>query len=86
VIVASFEQTWLLIFRSQLEAMHAVNGNPLHIDGIQSYYDAGGQRNALLANYLFADWLAFMTTSILVRQDGADQHHCKGARVSQVLA
>jgi hypothetical protein len=73
VTVSFSEQIWLLIFGSQLRALEEVNKQPVKIDFLKTYYDAGlQQRPDFYGNgkYSFASWLAFLKHWKLMIEDG----------------
>lgn len=72
MITGIFEYTWVLIFRSQLLAMQALNQRSRRIHELQPFYDEAitAENFVFYSNYPFTSWLAFMKSFVLVREDG----------------
>jgi hypothetical protein len=67
----TFELTWLLIYASQLDALHDLNSGPLKRKQLRPYYDAVAQKFPdAYRQYSFDGWLGFMRTLVLIREDG----------------
>ena len=70
VTLGVFEYLWVLVYRSQLRAIQHVNGGPVKVDDLKPFHDKALE-DGLSPSYAFSDWLAFMTSWLLLRQDGA---------------
>jgi len=69
-IIALFENMWLLIFGSQIRALHAVNAQARLETELRQFYEEATRGNPPLMNYPFDNWLGFMVSQLLIRQDG----------------
>lgn len=71
LIIAAFEQIWLLIYRSQVLALQALNVGPMELETLRGFYDAvAAGTPAHTAGYPFTTWLAFMKDHVLAREEG----------------
>ena len=71
ILLGMFENTWMGIFRSQLLALHELNKNPMKIESLMPFYASATEGNsALYSKYPFTSWLAFMKSTVLIREDG----------------
>ena len=72
-IAATFEQTYMVIFGSQIGALQYLNGMmgvPSKYTVLSSFYENAKEKYPeFYKNYTFESWLGFLTTSILVRID-----------------
>jgi hypothetical protein len=69
VTAGVFEYVWVLIYGSQLRAIHYVNGGAASIEDLRRFYDAAVLQYPALAGYPFTSWLAFIKSWVLVRED-----------------
>jgi hypothetical protein len=72
-ITERFERIWFWIWGSQLKTLNALNSikpNGLPVEGLEEFYNGGKSMNPeLYTNYGFEQWLAFLKTWALVRED-----------------
>lgn len=69
VTLALFERAWLQIFRSQLDALHALNVRTLSFDELrQRYEEAVKLHPKIYENGTFEMWLGFLKLSLLARE------------------
>ena len=64
-----FEYIWLLVFESQLRALHDVNAAAQPVAALQPFYDQAVAMNPHLVNYPFTSWLGFLQSWLLIRED-----------------
>lgn len=73
-ITQRFERIWFWIWGSQLKALNALNSikpNGLPIEGLREFYESGKSTTPeFYTNYSFEQWLAFLKTWTLAREDG----------------
>jgi hypothetical protein len=75
VTIASFERTWLTIFRSQLNALHDLNIRIRTHDELRRHYEEAAKvyPQIYVEGSSFEMWLGFLKTSVLVREYGPTQ-------------
>jgi hypothetical protein len=68
-----FERTWYWIWGSQLKMLDALNSikpNGLSAESLNKFYENGKNTSPeLYTNYTFDQWLTFLKTWVLVRED-----------------
>jgi hypothetical protein len=73
VLIALFEYIFILIFKSQILALHELNRGAIPIDDLHSFYDGAVVQNpAFYAGYSFNQWVSFMRSYALVTDVGPD--------------
>jgi hypothetical protein len=66
-----FEATWYTIFRSQIDALHHLVGHSLKREQLKVYYDhAAAASPSLYQSYTFEQWVGYMRSQVLIREDG----------------
>ena len=71
VIYVQFEILWYNIFGSQIRALQQLNTGQLKREGIFPYYaEAATATPHTYANYSFDQWLGFMRSHTIIREDG----------------
>lgn len=66
-----FDLDWAYIFKSQVLALQELNTRDLKREGLLAYYDkAVAQYPVPYANYSFEQWLGWLRTNVLIREDG----------------
>jgi len=71
MVLSIYEMAWINIFGSQLRALNQLNNRMLTHDELRRFYDEGAASlPQLYQNRPFETWLAFLRTSVLVRDEG----------------
>jgi hypothetical protein len=67
LIAYMHDQTWWMIFGSQLSAMDALNSGVLRREEIEEFYNAAVRKfPGRYENYSFEQWLGFLRNRVLV--------------------
>jgi hypothetical protein len=71
LIYVQFESAWFNIFASQIKALQHLNNEQLKREGIFPFYSEAANANAATyATYSFDQWLGFLRSNTLIREDG----------------
>ncbi len=71
MVLSIYEMAWLNIFGSQLRALNQLNNRMLTHEELRHFYDEGAANlPQLYQNRTYESWLAFLRTSVLVRDEG----------------
>jgi hypothetical protein len=71
VVYIQFETTWYNIFASQIEALQHLNTTRLKREDLFPYYTAAATADPhIYATYSFDQWLGYLRTQVLIREDG----------------
>ncbi len=75
ILIALFENLWLMIYRSQLLVLEQLNKSPQKIDSLHSFYgSAVSSYPDTYKTYTFNSWLAFMKSQVLMGEEGDMVH------------
>jgi hypothetical protein len=69
--IFDFEYIWYNIFASQIDALQELNGGPLKREDLFKHYiRAATSFAAFYSDYSFEQWIGYMRTQVLLREDG----------------
>jgi hypothetical protein len=71
-VVVLHNETWWVIWRSQIELLQELNTHTMILEQVKSYYDkAVVAYPVVYQNYSFEQWLAYLRSQNVILQDGS---------------